>query len=148
MRGLLVSGEGALEAAAVADRMDVAIEWTASIGVRHPPGAFCTDAVRAAHEPAPGNTALVHVERAYREAVRAAAGYAAHRTAARLVEEEAARTGRWVRALRRYRIPRLTAELAVVEQAVEQAEHEDAVRRRWAARRTGDRHGHHGARFP
>ncbi|MGW2374722.1 MULTISPECIES: V-type ATP synthase subunit D [Kitasatospora] len=136
LRGLLVSGEGALAAAAVADRADVVVEWTVSMGVHHPSGVSCTDAVRAAHEPAPGNTALVHAEAAYREAVRAAAAYAAHRTAARLVGEETARTRRRVRALRRHWIPRLTAELAAVEQAVEQAEHEDAVRRRWAADRT------------
>ncbi|MEU6973185.1 V-type ATP synthase subunit D [Kitasatospora aureofaciens] len=135
LRGLLVSGEGALAAAALADRADVVVEWTVSMGVRHPAGVSCTDATRAAHEPAPGNTALVHAETAYRTAVRAAAAYAAHRTAARLVGEEAARTRRRVRALRKHWIPHLTAELAAVEQAVEQAEHEDAVRRRWAADR-------------
>ncbi|MEU8514646.1 V-type ATP synthase subunit D [Kitasatospora sp. NPDC048722] len=137
LRGLLVSGEGGPAAAAVAGRADVVVEWTVSMGVRHPSGASCTDAIRAPYEPAPGNTALAHAEGAYREAVRAAAAYAAHRTAARMVEEEAARTRRRVRALRRHWIPRLTAELAAVEQAVEQTEHEDAVRRRWAADRTG-----------
>ncbi|MBO1417737.1 V-type ATP synthase subunit D [Streptomyces sp. FH025] len=139
LRGLLVSGEGALAAAAVADRADVAVEWTVSMGVRHPSGVSCTDAARAAHEPAPGNTALAHAEAAYREAIRAAAAYAANRVAARLVGEEAARTRRRIRALRRHWIPRLAAELAAVEQAVEQTEHEDAVRRRWAAGRTRGR---------
>ncbi|GAA2244282.1 hypothetical protein GCM10010430_27580 [Kitasatospora cystarginea] len=133
LRGLLLGGERALEAVAVADRADVTVEWVTAMGVRHPSAALCTDAVRSADEPAPGNTALAHAETAYRAAVRAAAEYAVARTAAHLVGAEKDRTRQRVRALRRHWIPRLTAELAAADLALEQAEQEDSVRRRWAA---------------
>ncbi|MFD0274265.1 V-type ATP synthase subunit D [Kitasatospora sp. NPDC127111] len=133
LRGLLLSGERALTTAAVAGRADIAVEWTVSMGVRHPSAPSCTDAVRADHEPAPANTALLRAEATYREAVRAAAALAAARTAAGLMAAETERTGRRLRALRRHWIPRLSAELTASDQALEQAEHEDAVRRRWAA---------------
>ncbi|MFJ9282835.1 hypothetical protein HS99_0002305 [Kitasatospora aureofaciens] len=132
LRGLLLSGDRAL-AAVVANRADVVVEWTVSMGVRHPSRAVCTDAARATTEPPPANTALAHAETAYRTVVRTAAGYAAARTAAGLVQAEIDRTGRRVRALRRHWIPRLAEALAHLDQGLEQAEHEDAVRRRWAA---------------
>ncbi|MEU4499317.1 V-type ATP synthase subunit D [Streptomyces sp. NPDC023998] len=133
LRGLVMSGEGALEASAVADRADVTVEWTTSMGVLHPAGVVWTPAVRSPDESAPGNTALARAEAAYREAVRAAAEYAAARTASRLVGAEAERTRQRTRALRRHWIPRLTEELAAADLALEQSEHEDLIRRRWAA---------------
>jgi DNA-binding CsgD family transcriptional regulator len=79
------------------------------------------------------NTPLAHAETAYRSAVRAAAGHAAHRTAAGLLAAEAERTRQRSRAVHRHWILRLQRELAAVEPALEEAEHEEAVRRRWAA---------------
>ncbi|WP_326847469.1 hypothetical protein [Streptomyces kaniharaensis] len=43
LRGLLLSGERALAAATPADRADVVVEWTVSMGVRHPSGVSCTE---------------------------------------------------------------------------------------------------------
>lgn len=133
LRGLLLNGERALAAAAPTERADVTVEWTVSMGVRHPSGVSCIDALRNDREPVPANSALVRAGAAYREAVRAAAALAAARTATRFMAAETERTARRVRALRQRWIPRLSAELAAVDQALEQAEHEDAVRRRWAA---------------
>ncbi|MFJ7910479.1 V-type ATP synthase subunit D [Kitasatospora sp. NPDC096204] len=141
LRGVLLNGERALATAAPAGRADVTVEWTVSMGVRHPSGVSCTDAVRSDREPVPANTALVRAEAAYREAVRAAAALASARTATRLMAAEAGRTARRVRALRQRWIPRLCSELAAVDQALEQAEHEDAVRRRWAAAQQGHGRG-------
>ncbi|MFJ8094852.1 V-type ATP synthase subunit D [Streptomyces griseofuscus] len=50
---------------------------------------------------------------------------------------ESARTRQRVRALRRHCIPRLRDELAALELALEESEHAEAVRRRWAATRGG-----------
>ncbi|MCQ4080608.1 V-type ATP synthase subunit D [Streptomyces sp. RB6PN25] len=133
LRGVLLGGEQALEAASVVEPADVTVEWATSMGVRHPSGATCTPAVRAPTEPAPGNTALLHAEAAYRDALLAAADYAAARAATRIIGAEVLATRRRVRALRRHWIPRLTEQLAATELALEQTEHEDAVRRRWAA---------------
>ncbi|MGQ4420167.1 V-type ATP synthase subunit D [Streptomyces sp. SAS_269] len=135
VRGLLLGGERAPAEAAPADRARVGVRWDALMGVRHPAALSWTDPVRAPEEPAPPNTALAHAETAYRAAVRAAAEHAVHRAAAELLAAEAARTRQRVRALRRHWIPRLRRELAAVELALEEAEHEEAVRRRWAATR-------------
>ncbi|WP_225848829.1 V-type ATP synthase subunit D [Streptomyces sp. HPF1205] len=132
LRGLLLGGERALEKAAVAARAEVTVTWTTSMGVRHPADAGVRDAPRGAHEADPANTALAHAEAAFRTAVRAAAACAVARTAAHLVGAELDRTRHRLRALDHHWIPRLTARLADAELALEQAEHEDAVRRRRA----------------
>lgn len=132
LRGLLLGGERALETAAVTARAAVTVTWTTSMGVRHPEGAECRDALRTAREADPGNTALARAETAFRSAVRAAAVCAAAQAASRLVAAELDRTRHRLRALNHHWIPRLTARLADAELTLEQAEHEDAVRRRRA----------------
>ncbi|MGW7381761.1 V-type ATP synthase subunit D [Streptomyces sp. NPDC054794] len=135
VRGVLLGGEQALAQAVPGDRARVDVEWAALMGVRHPAAVAWTAPVRSPAEPTPPNTALAHAETAYRAAVRAAAEYAAHQTAAELLAAEAERTRQRVRTLRRHWIPRLQHELTAVELALEEAEHEEAVRRRWAASR-------------
>ncbi|MFE3644164.1 V-type ATP synthase subunit D [Streptomyces sp. NPDC059169] len=137
LRGLLLSGEQALVQATPAARAEVTVEWSTAMGLRHPTGAVCVPAQRSADEPTPRNTALLQSERAYREALRAGAELAAARAAARLISAEANRTRQRVRALRRHWIPLLTQQLAATELALEQAEREDNVRRRWAAQGGG-----------
>lgn len=134
VRGLLLGGERSLESAAVAGPAQVTVEWTGSLGVRRPRSADCAPGVRSADEPAPGNTALAAAEAGYRAALRAAAEYAAVSSAARIVGAELLGTRHRVRALRRHWIPRLGEALAGTDLALEQSEHEDAVRRRWASR--------------
>ncbi|MET8946883.1 V-type ATP synthase subunit D [Streptomyces sp. NPDC004542] len=133
VRGVLLGGEQALAQAVPADRAGVGVEWATLMGVPHPAAVTWTAPVPSPAEPAPPNTALAQAQAAYRSAVRAAAEYAAHRAAAELLAAEAERTRQRVRALRRRWIPRLQQELAAVELALEEAEHEEAVRRRWAA---------------
>ncbi|MER5846369.1 V-type ATP synthase subunit D [Streptomyces sp. NPDC002012] len=79
------------------------------------------------------NTALVHAEAAYREALRAAAEHAAAAAAIRIIGAEVLSTRQRVRALQRHWIPNLREALTHTELALEQSEHEDAVRRRWAS---------------
>ncbi|PWI17972.1 V-type ATPase, D subunit [Streptomyces sp. Act143] len=132
-RGLLLAGEEALPTGDLTDLAELEITWATTMGVRHPRAASCTLPEPDPGAPAPVNTALIHAEAAYAGAVRAAAAYAAARAAARAVGDEVARTRQRVRALRRHWIPRLETALARADAALEQAEHEDAVRRRWAA---------------
>lgn len=138
LRGLLLSGERGLDPAVGTRPAEVAVAWTVSLGVRRPAGVHCVLPERDATTYVPANTAVVHAEDAYREAVRAAAEYAAARSAARVVAEQVESTRRRVRALRRHWVPRLLDDLAHVELALEQAEFEDGVRRRWAARTVGE----------
>ncbi|MFR9799096.1 V-type ATP synthase subunit D [Streptomyces sp. MS06] len=132
-RGLLLDGEDALGAYAAVSPARLDVTWTATMGVRHPQDAACTAGERDPDLPDPANTALLHAAAAYAEALRAAGHHAAARAAVLAVEEEMSSTRRRVRALRRHWIPRLEAALADADAALEQAEHEDAVRRRWAA---------------
>ncbi|MFJ3233790.1 V-type ATP synthase subunit D [Streptomyces sp. NPDC086787] len=133
VRGVLLGGESALAEAAPAGRARVDVRWGVLMGVRHPAAVTWTDPARSPGEQTPSNTALAHAETAYRAAARAAAELAAHQAAAELLAAEAARTRQRVRALRRHWIPRLHDELALAELALEETEHEEAVRRRWAA---------------
>ncbi|MFJ8849708.1 V-type ATP synthase subunit D [Streptomyces sp. NPDC102437] len=135
VRGVMLGGERALAEAVPADRARAEVRWDALMGVRHPAAVTWTGPVRSPAEPTPPNTALAHAETAYRAAVRAAADHAAHQAAADLLAAEAKRTRQRVRALRRHWIPRLQSELTAVNIALEEAEHEEAVRRRWAAGR-------------
>lgn len=139
LRAVLLGGEHALDgAAAGVGPARITIDETVTMGVRHPSEVTCALQDRAPDSAAPANTALVHAEAAYREAVRAAAEYAVARAAARIVGAEVLSTRRRVRALRRHWIPRLETTLARVVLALEQSEHEDAVRRRWAAQTLGE----------
>lgn len=135
VRGVMIGGERALAEAVPAGRASVEVRWDALMGVRHPAAMAWTGPVRSPTEPTPSNTALAQAETGYRAAVHAAAQYAVHRAAADLLAAEAERARLRVRALRHYWIPRLRSELTAVEIALEEAEHEEAVRRRWAASR-------------
>ncbi|MFH8475752.1 V-type ATP synthase subunit D [Streptomyces sp. NPDC018000] len=134
VRGLLLNGEGALDAAAEAlDRTDVEARWTSFMGALYPADVSCTLPARSPTAAAPANTALVHAEAAYREVVLAAAEHAAAAAAVRIIGTEVQSTRQRVRALQRHWIPNLREALARTELALEQSEHEDAVRRRWAS---------------
>ncbi|MEU3760241.1 V-type ATP synthase subunit D [Streptomyces albogriseolus] len=134
LRGLLLGGEQALgSAAAGIAPAEVTVRWSVFMGVRRPASVSVSVPPRPATAAAPSNTALVHAEASYADAVRAAAEYAAARAAAESVGAEVAGTRHRVRALRRHWIPRLREELHRAGLALEQSEHEDGVRRRWAA---------------
>ncbi|MFE6685867.1 V-type ATP synthase subunit D [Streptomyces sp. NPDC057743] len=137
LRGLLIGGEDALRTASLVPDADVTVEWVDTLGVRRPGRTSTTPGTPAASDAPPGNTALTHARTAHAAALDAAARYGAAAAAARAVEARAHRTLTRVRALRRHRIPHLQQRLTAVDLALEQAEHEDAVRRRWAAQQTG-----------
>jgi V/A-type H+-transporting ATPase subunit D len=133
VRGLALSGESALDAATGTEPADVVMGWTVTMGIRLPTAGSVRLPGPSPDTAGPPNTALARAQDAYREALRAAADHAAATAAARLVDAEVLRTRQRVRALRHHWIPRLEQDLAALELALEQAEHEDAVRRRWVA---------------
>ncbi|MFE9773706.1 V-type ATP synthase subunit D [Streptomyces sp. NPDC005931] len=134
LRGVLLGGERALEAAAAGrGPAGISVRWTTSMGVRRPAAVSVSVPARPPRAATPANTALLHAEAAYGRAVRAAAEHAAVRAATGLVGAELVGTRHRVRALRRHWIPRLRQELDRAGMALEQAEHEDGVRRRWSA---------------
>lgn len=133
LRALVLGGESALRSAGFGTGpATVTIDEATTMGVRHPSGASCGQPDRSPTAAALRNTALVHAEAAYREAVQAAAAYAAARASARIIGAETSQTRQRVRALRRHLIPRLEGALTRVDLALEQSEHEGVVLRRWA----------------
>ncbi|MFE9924842.1 V-type ATP synthase subunit D [Streptomyces sp. NPDC005774] len=134
LRGLLLGGEQALDSAAEGiGHSEVTVHWTTYMGVRHPGTVSLSVPTRPPTAATPANTALVHAEEVYGRAVRAAAEYAAAHVAAEAVGAEVISSRHRVRALRRHWIPRLREAIDRADLALEQAEHEDGVRRRWAA---------------
>ncbi|MBD0422711.1 V-type ATPase, D subunit [Streptomyces sp. TRM S81-3] len=133
LRGLLLGGEQALDSATAGiGSAEITVHWTTSMGVRHPAAVSTSIPSRPATAAAPANTALAHAEAAYGRAVRHAAEYAAAHAAVELVGAEVVGTRHRARALRRHWIPRLREALNRSDLALEQNEHEDNIRRRWA----------------
>ncbi len=138
LRGVLVGGERAIRLGADQGLVDVEIVWSRQMGVRYPTEALCT-----LPEPAPdsaplGNAAMVMVRECHRRALQAAVQHAAVEAAGRVLEAEERATRRRLRAIQERWIPRLRQALAEVQLKLEEDEHADGVRLRWASvRRTG-----------
>jgi vacuolar-type H+-ATPase subunit D/Vma8 len=149
LRASLVGGERAIRLAADGADAEVAITWTTTIGVSHPERATCQIPERHITAPTPDNTALIRAVAAYATALRAAIEHAVATAALRVVDAEVIATRRRVRAIDNKWIPRLTEAQRVLQFALDEQEHDDGVRLRWAAR---DRHrtatGSEGSRQP
>jgi vacuolar-type H+-ATPase subunit D/Vma8 len=133
LRAALVGGQRSLLMAVPATPVEVELSWRSEMGVRYPDAARCRLPQRSPGEPAPSSAALLCAELAFREALQAGVQHAVAQVAARQVDAEVLVTRRRWRALTERVLPRLALTLSQLELDLEQAEHEDAVRRRWAA---------------
>ena len=132
-RAAVLGGRRAFDAAVPSAPGRVAIDWRTSMGVRFPAAARWEPPERRPEDPVPEGAALIAAEEAFRLAVPAAVRAAVEQAAVRELQAAVTATRRQVRALRRHWIPTLAAALASVEAALEQADHEDTVRRTaWA----------------
>jgi V/A-type H+/Na+-transporting ATPase subunit D len=149
LRAALVGGERAIRLAADGTDAEVAVTWTTTMGVSHPVRATCQIPERGITAPTPDNTALVRAVAAYATALHAAVDHAVAIAALRVVDAEVVATRRRVRAIDDRWIPRLSEAQRVLQFALDEQEHDDGVRLRWAAR---DRHrtatGSEGSRQP
>jgi V/A-type H+-transporting ATPase subunit D len=129
-RAALVSGQDGFRHAAARHPADVELRWATSMGVSYPSGATLTTT------PEPGavvdNAAVAPALEATRVALLAGVQAAAADEAVRRIEAEIDVTRRRLHALDKRWLPWLDAELARLELALEQAEHEDGVRLRRA----------------
>ncbi|MGI5240132.1 V-type ATP synthase subunit D [Dactylosporangium sp. CA-139066] len=129
-RATLLDGLEAVEAAAEVPPAEVAVPWTAVMGVRCPGEPSVLMPQRLPQLPAPGGAALCEAEEAYRGAALAAVRHAAADAALAAVEAEMAATRRRVRALDRHWIPALEAALAARTLQLAELEAADLSRRR------------------
>jgi len=135
VRGALLGGRRAVRDAVPGGQSTVDVSWSIVMGVRHPRDAVVTPGVPAPGAAAPSNSALVQAVSAYRAALDAAAEHAAVESAVRRIDAEVASTRRRLRAIKDRHVPRLRQALTEVELELEELEHADGVRLRWAAAR-------------
>ena len=141
LRACLQGGQRGVRLAATAAPLDMDVTWTRSMGVRYPAEATFAAARPDPGEAPAGNAALVTAREAHRAAVDAAVRHAVAEGAARVVAAEEAATRRRLRAIEERWVPRLEEALAGVELALEEREHAEGVRLRWAAGLGGARPG-------
>lgn len=139
VQAVLVGGQRSLRAALPTSCAEVEVTWREEMGVRYPDAARCVLPERAPGELGPGNAALVLADEAFRQALEAGVRHAVARSASLRVEAEVVATRRRLRALSERVTPQLADALSALELVLEQTEHEDAVRLRWAARQPGRR---------
>lgn len=135
LRGVLLGGERAIRLSTDLPRAEVEVVWEAPMGVRYPAQATCTVPDPSAGSPLTDNPALVEARACLRRALQAAVRHAAVEAAVRVLEAEELATRRRVRAIEDRWIPRLHEALADVQLKLEEEEHADGVRLRWAAGR-------------
>ncbi len=132
LRAALVGGERAVRLAGDSGRTQVDLSWAWTIGVRHPSGVTCTPPAPARDDPPAVDAAVVEARAAHRRALDAAAQHAVAEAALRLVRAEEAATRRRLRAIDDRWLPLLTSALQAAELGLEEQEHADGVRLRWA----------------
>jgi len=138
LRATLLAGQRALHQAAPDDPARVQVGWTVVMGLPYPQEA-AVRCGRPAPDAAPaGTTALVEAAAAYRDALQAAARHAVADETARRLDAEVAATGRRLRAVEDRWIPRLRAALHRTELDLEELDHAEGIRLRWAAGHRAD----------
>lgn len=133
LQSALLSGERGTRLASDGIEADVDIAWRLTMGVRYPAEAITEIPPPRPPAFAPDNTALRHASRAAERAVTAGVDHAVATTALAAVEREITSTRRQLRAIRERWIPRLQSGLAALVRALEDQEHDEHVRLRWAA---------------
>ncbi len=113
----------------------VAINWSATMGVRYPAAATCEFPAASSSDRAPGTAVLVEAQRAFHAAVEAAVETAAASAAVVIVDDEVAATRRRIRAVNDRWLPRLESALATRNHDLDENEREENFRLRWAADR-------------
>lgn len=134
LRAVLLGGERAVSLAGDVAEAEVTIQYTVTMGARHPAGAQFTVGQPEGWEGA----AVAAARQAHRDALAAAVRHAAAAAAVAIVETETNATRYRLRAVRDRWIPRLARELTDVEFSLEEIERADAARLR-RARREGTR---------
>jgi V/A-type H+/Na+-transporting ATPase subunit D len=133
LRSAVVSGERGARLASDGGAGEVEVTWTLTMGVRYPSTATWwppeppIGALRA------DNSALLHARPAAERAVRAGVDHAVAVAAHEAVRAEIVTTRRQLRALRERWLPRLQSAHAGLLVALDDQEHDEHVRLRWAA---------------
>ncbi len=129
LRAALLGGDDALRRAQPGQTAQVQVDWVSAMGVTYPTGVRFTRAVQSWPQPV-DNAAVAPTVEAFSRALVSGLRVSAAQEAVRRTEAEIEVSRRRLRALDRRWLPWLTAELDVLELALEQAEQEEVVRLR------------------
>ena len=132
LRAAVLSSRRALRIASGGTTAQADIEMGFTIGIEHP----VSGVVRLKKQqdlPVAGSAAVTEAAEAACAAVEAALSAAVATAALRTVQAEMATTRRTLRAVEQRWIPRLSTALAEVRLELEELEHAEGVRHRWAA---------------
>lgn len=132
LRSALLSGERGVRLATDGAQAVIEVDWRLTMGVRYPAAATC-EVPAAPGGFLPDNTALLHAGAAAQRAVHAAVEHAVATTALAAITSEIASTRRQLRALQRRWLPRLEDARAHLLIQLDDLEHDEHVRLRWAA---------------
>lgn len=135
LRATLAGGERSVRLSSEQTLADVEVVWEQPMGVRYPAEARCVPPPASADPPQSIGAAVVTARECHRRALQAGAEHAAVEAAVRILEAEEGATRRRLRAIENRWIPRLREALAEVQLALEEEEHADGVRLRWAVAR-------------
>jgi len=133
LRAVLIEGVRQLfDTGAQPARLEV--RWVSTVGAVHPVDVDCRPAPWPDDDSLPGTAAVVEAAAAYRDAVRAAAVFAAAAATRSALDREASLTRRRLRAVSDRRIPALERALRERTAALAESERAELVRLRWAIR--------------
>lgn len=130
LRASLLGGQRSVRLAAGREFAEVTINYTVTMGARHPDGTDCSVPGPATWD----GPALAAARQAHADALAAAVRHAAASAAVTVIEAETAATRYRLRAVRDRWIPRLAEALTQVEFVLEEQERADGARLRQALR--------------
>jgi vacuolar-type H+-ATPase subunit D/Vma8 len=131
LRAAALSGRRALRIASGGATAQAEIAMGSTMGIEHPVSGV-VHVERQLELPVPGSAAVTQASTAAHAAVQAALSAAVATAALRAVRTELAATRRTLRAVEQRWIPRLSLALAQVRLELEELEHAEGVRHRWA----------------
>jgi V/A-type H+-transporting ATPase subunit D len=132
LRSALLSGERGVRLATDGADAIAEIDWRLTMGVRYPADATCVLPAELGGF-TPDNTALHHASSAARRAVQAGVDHAVATAALAAIRAEIGSTRRQLRALEQRWLPRLESARAHLMIQLDDLEHDEHVRLRWAA---------------
>lgn len=133
LRSALISGQRAVRLAGDGAQCEVEVTWQLTMGVRYPTSATCRIPELPDSGFTPDNAALREAVPVAQRAVLAGVDHAVASAAHAAVVAEITTTRRQLRALRERWVPRLQTAHRHLLMALDDQEHDEHVRLRWAA---------------
>ena len=135
LRAALLDGQAGVRPPAGLSPAQVHVEWTTSLGTTYPARGTCTVPDPDPQHAGVSSAASTEATIACRRALEAAVAHAVASTAARAIDAEVATTRQRLRGVQDRWVPRLAAALAELQLGLDEAEHAEGTRMRWAADR-------------